>query len=298
MKKHENIKFFRNPRMWVIDKFNTGMNKPGVYVLAFFPSILIAIGLIADVISIFDIDIKQNNSMFIILLFLFVYGIINLFLIAFLQRYIVRLDRTREYFKKIHNDIILTTREYFIEKNNGSTISRDETIKYLKDILTSFNNSFIKDIHGEKATITLKYINNNKLFPIRVGENIENRENNEEDVKKSYIFNALNNSNNKLRYIYIKDLAKPDIYERTAMGNEIELIQSRALNKYKTFIAVPIRSGVIKKLTTNSVIIKKNLGILGIDFEKKYKFGNFNKYELYIIECLTDSISLIVQDLS
>jgi hypothetical protein len=292
---HKKISFFQTPIVWLKDKTKTGLNSPGIYIIGLLPSVFLIVGLIADLTALFRLD---HTLLFVlILIFLFVYGLINLGLVFFLQRNNIRLHRTRNYFDLFHKCVILKFREYIIAFDADQRMPKDRKIKYIKDILTQFNNSFMKDLHGKETVITLKYQSGNQLIPIRAGENLANRSETAEELKESYIYTALNKPRNRTDYIYVKNINKPDKLELQTIGQDLVDIQRRALPHYSTFIAVPIRSTDVQEFTKGDFHLKKDLGMLGIDLNKKYGFGNLEKYELNIIYCLADLLSVIVEDI-
>ncbi len=295
MECHSRISFIKTPKIWFNDKMMQGINNPSIYIFGLVPSIFVIISLIASLITI--INLSATALSYLTLIFLFIYGLINLVLLLFLQRNIIRLNKTRSLFDLVHKHIITRLRDYISARNGNQVINSELKIKYIEDILTSFNDYIFKKLHRKDIVITLKYLKENKLHNIRIGDNIENRDNNPESIDKSYIYKALTRADKRLKYIYVKDLSKPDLHELQAIGQDLVFIKGRAVDKYKTFIAVPIRSNSISSISTKEVQVKKDLGLLGFDLKEEYGFGNLDFYELNIIFCLSDSLSIIVEHL-
>lgn len=295
MDHHRKISFFRTPFIWIKDKANTGFNNPSMYFIGFMPSIFAIIGLIADYVTIGKIQASTINLM--ILWFFFIYGLINLYLILVLQRNNIRLERTRKYFKLLHVNVISNFRSYIDEwdKNQGMTCERKN--EHLTGMLNIFNEKFIKDLHLASTVVTLKYLHDDKLYPVRVGDNVDNRNTTPENLNESYIYNALTKARKKLRYIYVKNIDNPDTLELQEIGPDLQNIQARATGKYKTFIAVPIRSEALKLVSTSDIEVKKELGLLGFDLQEKYGFGNLEQFELNLIYTVADLLSIIVGDI-
>ncbi|PKP20476.1 MAG: hypothetical protein CVU05_09035 [Bacteroidetes bacterium HGW-Bacteroidetes-21] len=286
---------FKKYKYWYSDKKRTGFISPGSYFWGFFPSIFIVISLIADLFSLFTID--KTTLSIILISFLFIYGLINLLLVLHLQRCGIRLKKTRSFFELIHKSVIVKFREYITLWDNNKDLSKAEKINSIKETLTQFNEKILVPLHGKKAVITLKYKEKDRLIPIRIGDAIENREKTPESISDSYVYNALTKNKSRMEYLYVKDVNILDNKELLSLGAESEHIKARASGKYSTFIAVPVRSGELKSLSSDEIQVRKDLGILGFDTKEKYSFGNLDQYELDMMYCLSDLLSIIVEDL-
>lgn len=297
MKKFRGIYLWEAPSVWFNDKFRALTNKPEVYISSIIPGLFTIIGISG---SFFGLLNLSNYSIFRLLLwFLFVYGLINFFLIFTLQRNSIKLKRIQNVFEVIHKELIHKQRDYITRKNElisiGENFSSIQIENKIKDILNAFNKSFIKDFHGPRVVITLKYLLNSNLYPIRV-PNDDNRNTEPENIISSYIYKALKKSKQRIGFVYVKNLKKPDKNELLVLGNDMPEIQKRALNHYSTFISLPIRSGEMS-IDKSKLKFSKDLGILGLDMNKRYAFGNLYPFEIQTLSILTDILAELVLDL-
>jgi hypothetical protein len=285
--------FSPNPWVWILDKWRTANNRKTIYIIGLLPSIIVVFSLYSDVKSL--IGISDNKFLALTIILLFLYGLINLFLISILQRAQVRIDRIQETYAVLHKDIIHKFRDYICE-NEEKTMKPQEIENTIKNILKSFNDLHMKDKHRPESKVTLKYIYKDKLFPIRES-NLANRSNDSEKIAKSYIYNYLNNDIQIKPFIYVMDLDDSESKECLSLGDYYHKIKSRAANNYSTFIALPIRTGEFIQISNETIKTKENLGIIGFDMEEKYGFGTLFSHELEILGCFTDLLSIIVKDL-
>jgi hypothetical protein len=176
-------------------------------------------------------------------------------------------------------------------------LPRAEIKRRLEQILESFNNNYMKRMHRFKVSACIKYRNNKKLYPIRVGHDKAERNPQAEKVDQSFVYQSLNMPGKKKRYIYVKNVQNPDKYEQDAIEPNLVKVQDRAKGKYNSFIAIPIRAG--KKVNVSEdFATTPDLGMIGFDLNEKFGFGNFEENELHYIACFADLISEIVQDIA
>ncbi len=300
---HEPIRLFGHPWIWIQDKYETGINAKGLYVVALLPTLFMLIGFIANILTIFHIQ-KQNVASEIVVIilgtFLFVFGLINLVFLYLIAKAKVRLGRERDNYKILHKNIIEEIRDYRTHKRwkemQAESFFPDDIKRYIQEILSKFNDNYMKRMHSPQVSTVIKYQDYDNLVPIRVGGDQAERNNEPESLKKSFIYQALNEPGKTMRYIYVKYLDKPDKYEYKALGKYLTDVQTRAKGKYSTFIALPIRTGQAKHVS-GAFKTRQNLGMLGFDLRRKYGFGNFETHELEYIACFVDMISELVQDL-
>ena len=302
MEKHVPIALCKHPLIFIRDKFETGVNAKRLYVTALIPSILIFIGLVANVITIFRFpkhDVALETVVIILSSLLFVFGLINLVFLHFLSKANIRLGREYRHYNVLHKDIIEKIRDYRTYKrwkeSEGETLSPDDIKRDIQEILSKFNDNYMKKMHSPEVSAVIKYRHSDNLVPIRVGGDKNDRNNKQELLKESFIYQALNEVGKTMRYIYVKNLNDPDKYEYRALGKHIEDVKSRAGEKYSTFIALPRRTG--QQQPEWEFKARRDLGMLGFDRKKKYGFGNFERHELEYIACFVDMMSELVQDL-
>jgi hypothetical protein len=113
---HSNISFFKHPFVWIRDKKDTVLNQKKIYSLAAIPSILVAFGLIADIKGVLSTD--KNVLIILLIGCLFIYGIINLYLITAAQRSVIRIVRQKTIAFVMHRYIIHNIRDYLTYKNH------------------------------------------------------------------------------------------------------------------------------------------------------------------------------------
>ncbi len=295
MKHHSKIYLWKNPVLFIKDKFKTGFNQKGLYAISSLPSIPLIIGLIADFKNIWNIS--DNITTLTLLWFLFFYGLINTAMVFVIQRSSIRLRKEKKSFRILHKIICEGIRQYVTDKESSQTLSKDRIAERIEKILAEFNKQFMEVYHRPNITMTLKYLVNDQLFPIRVGDDKDNRLYCPEQKDDSFVYQSLNQTGNKLRYLYVKNINKTDKFENEVILNLVD-IKARARDNYQTFIALPIRSGTVNDVVENSgVKVKHDLGILGIDMKEAYGFGNFESHELDILGCLTDLLALPTSDI-
>jgi hypothetical protein len=292
VKNHKDISFLHSPVVWVKVRYFNGLSKGELAFIVVFPFFGV-FGLIADFVTIGKIT---SDSISILLAYmLFGYGLINIIFVRELIKTSGRLQNERLFYKVLHKDVVEELREYRTYRKCVNGVVSDVRIKEkIKHILTSFNNNYIKKKYSSKVVATIKYKLNDKLYPIRVGDDANSRDSNAEEECSSYVYQALNEIGRTLPYIYVKNLDKLDAYESGVMGRFTDKIKGRAGSNYKTFIALPIRGG---KLPDMGVDVRANLGVIGFDLNEKYGFGDFGEHELDYIACLADSLSELIEDL-
>lgn len=159
----------------------------------------------------------------------------------------------------------------------------------------------MKKMHSPEVSAVIKYRHSDNLVPIRVGGDKNDRNNEPELTKESFIYEALNETGKAMRYIYVKNLDDPDKYECEALGKHLSDVKKRSQGKYSTFIALPIRTGQLQagqqSRSVGNFKARQPLGMLGFDRKQKYGFGNFERHELEYIACFVDMMSELVQDL-
>ncbi len=300
---HKPITPFSHPWIWIQDKYETGVNAKGLYVVALLPTIFMVVGFVANLWTIFRIpeqEVASEKVLIILGSFLFVFGLINLVFLFLIGKAKVRLGRERDNYKILHKNIIEEIRDYRAHKRGkelqSESFSPDDIQRYIKEILSKFNDNYMKRMHTPEVSAVIKYRDSDNLVPIRVGGDRAERNNKPELLKESFVYQALNEPGKKMRYIYVKDLDKPDKYEYKALGQHLDDVQKRAKDKYSTFIALPIRTGQARHVSGNFTA-RQDLGMLGFDRSKKYGFGNFEAPELEYIACFVDMMSELVQDL-
>lgn len=74
------------------------------------------------------------------------------------------------------------------------------------------------------------------------------------------------------------------------------MIQERAADHYKTFIAMPIRGGVDKR-KQNRWSDRNAIGMIGFDLKRPFGFGDLPPHQLDYMACFVDMISEPVIDL-
>lgn len=297
MLQRDPIYFHRKPLIWIKDKYKAGINQKDAYIIASIPGIFVILGFIANITSLIQVNPQKLTILLIWLLF--GYGLLNLIFITVIQRTGIRMKRDRRTFEIIHRDIAERLRDYFTEKrqiiSSGKSIDEQMIVKHIERILNKVNDNYMKTVHRNKVSVSLKYLKKNKLFPIRIGNDAADRNPNPEHLKESYVYQILTRDGRKINYLYVKDINNPDKHECSALGEYKDELQTRAKTKYNTFIALPIRAGKMK--TKSDFTTRADLGILGFDLKEKYGFGNFDEHEFHIMGCLVDLLSEPVQDL-
>ncbi len=294
------ITIWRTPKIWFLDKYNAGTDRLGLYLAAIVPSVIITIGLLANVTTLYHFNKSQT---FILTLWLmFFYGLINIIMMWALQKNEVRLTRSRRTYNILNEKIITVIKDYRAQKKDlikkGKQLDKDYIVSIIEKILTGVNDTYLKDVHRKNVAVTLKYLKDGKLIPIRVGGNSEERKSlMAESYDKAYVYNCINPIGKKLRFIYVKNLDNLDKYELSAIGIYKEEIKKRAGDYYKSFIALPLRGGRIKMSGSNGMSSVPNLGILGFDLKEKYGFGNFPEHEYHYLTSFASLLSEPVQDL-
>lgn len=188
MQYHSKIKFTKTPTIWVKDKWEVGLNQTNMFIVAIIPGVFGLFGMISNIITIFKIDPANLNIT--LLWFLFIYGLFISMLIFSHQRVNFRMRRDRGIFNIIHKNIAEKIRDYLAMKRNRQ-LNEEDIIKFIKEILSSFNDNFMKIMHRSSVAISVKYLVKGELYPIRVGNDILRRDYNPELSANSPVYNAL-----------------------------------------------------------------------------------------------------------
>lgn len=300
MEKMTKITILKTPKIWFLDKYNAGTNRMGLYLVAIIPSVIIMIGLLADLNILYELSTSQ---IFMLTLWLmFFYGVLNVIMMWALQKNEVRLARSRRTYIILNEKIITVIKDYRAQKRDlakrGKQLSEDFIVSIIEKILAGVNDTYLKDMHRKNVAVTLKYCKGGKLIPIRVGGNSEERKSiSAESDDKGYVFKCINHFGKSLRFIYVKNLDNLDKYELEAIGVYKKQIKERAGDYYKSFISLPLRGGRIKVSASNGMTSVPNLGIVGFDLKEKYGFGNFSEHEYHYLASFASLLSEPVQDL-
>jgi hypothetical protein len=304
MEYHRGISFFKNPWIWLEDKYKTGLNRKATYIIASLPALLLlAIGFLSDLFNLSGknkLSIGSNPEVFVLTISTFVFALLCLIFVCVIQRMGVRLGTERQSASIIHKNVVEEIREYKAFKatkaKKKEQLKCGDIEKQIRNILISFNDNYMKQFHRRKVSAVIKYLKNEKLYPIRIGGDIVKRKTDPEDIDNSFVYKALNEPGKKLSYIYVKNLDNPDKYECAVLGRYKNEICGRAKGKYNTFVALPIRAGRLEG-NSSEFTTRPDLGFLGFDLMEKYGFGNLYKYEIDFMACLVDLLSEPVQDL-
>lgn len=155
-------------------------------------------------------------------------------------------------------------------------------------------------MHRNVVSACVKYEMNDKLYPIRVGNDKENRNKEPETSEDNLIYRCLKSSGQNKKYLYIKNIEKLDKSETNLLKSgenpeqTIGKFRDRAKNKYTAFIDLPIRAGIA---TGSSFTIERDLGFIGFDLMEKYGFGNVEEPELHYLACFADIMSELILNL-
>ena len=173
---HKNIDFYHHPYRWIKDKYKTVHSQPKIYILAAIPSIFVLIGVCADFITIFD-NVGKEVFSILLLCFLFVFGLINLYLITYTQRLGVRLLKQKTTAVLLHTELIEVIKEYHSLKNYKIVHHKPLKEKQIKDyimlIIKSFHTQYLTQYYGKDITVTIKYLVRDMIIPLRYGGNSE-----------------------------------------------------------------------------------------------------------------------------
>lgn len=294
---HNFISIKQSPAIWFNDKFFTINNNKKAYIGSFMPAILAFLAIIADVTTIWKID--KSVTFHIIFALFFVYGLINLYFITMLQRTKLRLSRLHQQFEFFHIELIHGIRDYQRKMKmttKPNEIKEEDIIREIEKFMEAFNKQYMYEHHRRDTNITIKYSYQNLLRTIRVGTNINNRKTKPESIQNSTIFNTLFKGDNRHSYLYIKNIKDPDKKETKMLGQNSDVLISRAINKYNTIIAIPLK---ISNTGTyhNDLKIANNIGYVSFDHDDAYGFGNLYEHELNIICSFVDVLSIMVCDL-
>jgi len=292
------IKFTKHPLFWFRYNYLNGAELGISVLLALGPAILVAIGLLSDLISIGSLI--QDNIAIALSVMMFVYGIVNMVLVFAASAMSHTLKNEKGYYRVIHKNVIEFMRDYRAQRDYrraaGLLVDESFFVDSLRSILDLFNNNYMKKRYSSGVVATIKYKMNDLLYPVRVGDDVDYRAEDPETTEQSYVYRALNDFGVKLPYLYVKDVDNPDEHEAKNMGKLSSDIKGRAGDNYKTFIALPIRGGKMPFPKGANISARQDLGVLGFDLKNAYEFGNFEERELDFIACLADSLGEIILD--
>jgi len=296
LKEHDDIKFLTRLR----DFESTIKNQKFVYLTAAIPSIFVSISLILNIWAVFKLS--TDGLVILVLSFLFIYGLLNLWLATKFQRSLVRIEKQKSIAEILHRYLAHDLRDYLTfekyQTKNKQHLNEQEIRFFIKRMLENLCEHYLKRYYRKAVTVTLKYRKNNHLYSIVVGKRaISNPSPSCESLTESYVYNALRRKGKRQSYIYIKNLEKIDDKERKMIAEFQDDIVGRATGRYKTLIALPIRWGELPTFVKTNLKSKPDLGIIGIDLMEPYGFGNFDDNEIHILLCFTDLVSKLVNDL-
>jgi hypothetical protein len=294
MESYRKITIFNHPWIFFTDKLYTAWfdKKRGIY----FPTI---ISWAITLLGLYGISKEYLNDFDVIKLlcsFLFIFGLVNVWLATFSGQTTIRNKRMIELAAVMHG-IAEIIRDYRASKiiKGHTGLSKDDIIRNIQHIIDVLGEKFLMPYHRPAPNVTVKYLFNNKMYSIRNGPDVNRREKGTEDRESCHVFNVLQGPE-KLSYLYVKDVQKPDDLEREKMGQLWTDIAARAKNHYGTFIAFPINTGNMSP-TLTGIPTREALGILGIDYKRHFAIGNISDYEIQMLACAIDSLSEIVYDL-
>lgn len=300
MEEYSRIKLSKHPRVWIKDKYETGWHSKETYFPAITIWIAAAISLFGSLYNIFKIT---DVLTILLVIFLFIFGLLNVWYATTLQKNAVRIKRIEEACVILHHDIIHILRDYRTRKERltreNKPLDRESIIRYIQKVLENVVIKFMNVVHYSEVSACVKYLKANsgkKLYSIRYGPDLGKRDSEPEELDDSNVFLRLCDPK-KHSFIYIKNVDKYDENELKVIGDISDKITSRA-NKYlyKTFLAFPIRTGNIN-LEDAPPPAKYDLGMLCFDLKKAYAFGNVHKYEIHFLLCIADLLSEIINDL-
>lgn len=307
------ISILKNPKIWIVDKYYSGIERFGSYLGAIVPSFIAVIGFLSSYKSLTAIDkistpnqvlTSQVSLLRLSLVFLFVYGSINFVLIWALQKNELRIKRLKKNNQIFNENIVHVLQRYRVKKEK--LLERKESLdsEYIettiKEILKGVNNTYIKQIHRKDVSITLKYLANGVLHPIRIGIAHETRDQDPEEWEKAYVYKCLVEDGKKITFIYIKNIKNITACEMKYVGRYVNEIKSRAERyNYNSFIAIPLRGGKINLANGNGYKIEQyeDLGFIGLDLREKYGFGNFSYHEYFFLKNIADLLAEPIKDL-
>jgi len=292
---------------WWNDKSSTLLTHKLRYFILLIPTIITLLAGIASLLSFWGIDANEINFLpylqpLILLIFinssLYVF---LFFLVTSRNQCDLRLKRLHESIETMHCDVIHKVRDFRVEINRGMVKSEDIE-KYILNILQSFNDSYMKSVYRKGCNATLKYLFKEHLYDLRTGIGKDRRNNQPEHYYECYVYLRLNpqksKDQKKREYIYVKNINFPDKKEIEMMGDYIKEIQNRSKGHYKTFLAMPLRSGESFSGQKRTNVVwkpKDDLGFIGFDVNEKYGLGSMQEFELNYIACFVDLMSELVQ---
>ena len=283
------IYFWQTPFAWIKDKYHVGSRNFIILVSAIFPSIFVLIGLVADMVTLK----RQINVPNVLITGLIIYGIINLIIINLIQHSKFRVKKERDTFRIIHKEIIEKVRDYQAIKQKKE-LTTEDIIENVQRIIHNFNEQYIKKMYGDNISITVKYRVNNNLYPIRDGDDVGARDDQPQLINEAHVYSYLSKPGKKRQVLYVKNLSNLDKNELRILGENEEDVRHRAGDKYKTFIALPIRTG---SEYAGKVSMKKDVGFICFDSKEPYNFGSLNEYQINIFACLSDLLSELLSDI-
>lgn len=98
MEYHSPIRIYRNPLIWIKEKYHSGLNRRDLVCVGMIPALSTAIAFIADSMAVLGIkpEVPFETSFITLLWMLFSFAVLNLIFVLLLQRDGIRLQRERE----------------------------------------------------------------------------------------------------------------------------------------------------------------------------------------------------------
>ncbi|HKP98521.1 MAG TPA: hypothetical protein VJ385_22515 [Fibrobacteria bacterium] len=207
------------------------------------------------------------------------FALINLALITLFNAYKVRYRRGQRTYEAIHR-IVEEAR------NCRNTLTSENCNRAIREICFNHIAKVLGDFFGPTPKITLKYVQNDLLQSMRSGDQF-GRLTTPEKVKENEVFEKLVKHPDKFGALYIKDIRdKQEVSQ--IFGVEGERLGQRAEGKYRTFMAIPLRSS---RYQDGPLPVKNTIGMLGFDSMKPGSFEDLEEEDYQALYAIVDILS-------
>jgi len=223
---------------------------------------------------------------------IFLFGIINLFLLHQYEKSKVRSLRAYRTFWYLH-EIVESIRTC---RTDGNSVEDYKNV--INDICFYKFQEFLRARFGVEFNITIKYRFADKLLCIRSPKQSPNRDKNEE-IKDNHIFNILFKDTTKFGAIIVEDIENPEDEIKNIFGHPYLLeVQKRAKEQgYRSFMALPIRTSTVNihlGAANSGCTAKPTIGMIGFDYPEPGIFGHIENDEKYLFFTFVDLLAEIV----
>lgn len=259
-------------------RFRRYLSSPLLYLEWLVTVFLGGVGITANFTGLFPLF--HDHEIAYLTLSVLLFGLINLWLVSAVAAYKIRYRRAQRAYAIIHL-VAEEARNLRDDRRN-----RDSCRRAIDAICFNYLERLLHDFVGMSPNITLKYIHQEKLHPVR-SKNQQGRPTAPEPADENEVFEKMGRHMDKFGAIYIRDVHDHDELQHT-FGVDCERLRQRAEGKYRTFIAIPLRWS---QYGDGQLPMKGTIGMLGIDTLRPRSFEDLEEEDFQALYAVVDILS-------